>query len=576
MLIFEKLRYKNFLSTGDVFTEINLTEHKMNLISGKNGGGKSTILDAIIFALYGKPYRKISKKTLLINSINNKNMVVELEMSVGPNKFKIIRGEKPKIFEIYQNEVLRAQDAQAKDYQAFIEEDLIKANYKTLTQIVILGSANYTPFMELEAADRRKVIEDILDIGIFSQMSSGPLKEDMDENKELIRTLQAKMDVAQTKIDMVKQHNEKIKSRSTYDPSGELEQIDETENVISKLETRREKILEYIDNLTKPDENEKTSLDEKVNKRKELKYEISSNKKFLEKELSFMQENTTCPTCKQEISEGFRNHVICNNKNMLEEIETGEEKLQKQISKYEERINEIKKIDSEYLEAQRELRDTDYQIKSAKEKIVMLQSNIEKMKLNMNESLDLEDDSVYKDELNSLMDQYNDVMFQKEVLLEVSKMLKDDGAKSDVIKRYIPRMNKIINDYLIEFDLYVNFVLDENFDEKILSRYRDNFSYKSFSQGEKLRINLAIMLAWKEIAKEKNAISTNLLILDETLDGALDDAGVSDLIKALRNLEGERNNVFVISHRGDGLKDLFDHHIHFSKHKNFSIMETLS
>ena len=568
MVIFDKIRYKNLLSTGNVFTEIDFLAHKMNLISGKNGGGKSTILDAIVYALYGKPFRKIVKG-LLINSINKKELLVELELEVGKNKYKIIRGDKPSVFEIHKNGELIDQAAASKDYQLLIEEDIIKCNYKTFTQIVVLGSATYIPFMELKLDEKRKVIEDVLDIGVFSQIASGPLKEDIDDCKDALQQVNSDMRVTQTKIDMVKEHNEKVKTATKVDTSDIEKEISDIETEIDDLKARKDKFDVILDSYEKKDDK---NISKKIQKRAELKTEITFNKKSLAKEIEFLKENTTCPTCKQGISDDFRHSVCEKNEESIAELDEGLKKLVDAIKALEEEYEDIQEYEEKYKSLKTKAERIEYEINMKEKNLILYKKKLEDLRNSANISVDSMDDSEYKETLEKQMQLYNDSVFEREVLAEIAKMTKDDGVKSDIIKRFIPKMNELINNYLIEFDLYVNFTLDENFKASIKSRYRDNFSYDSFSQGEKLRINLSIMLAWKEIAKVKNSINTNLLILDETLDGALDGEGVSDLVKALRNLDGENNNIFVISHRGDTLKDMFDVHIHFEKQKNFSVM----
>ena len=568
MVIFKKIRYKNILSTGNVFTEIDFLAHKMNLVSGKNGGGKSTILDAIVYALYGKPFRKVVKG-LLINSINKKEMLVELELDVGKHSYVIRRGDKPSVFEILKNGELIDQNAAAKDYQLLIEEDIIKCNYKTFTQIVVLGSATFVPFMELKLDEKRKVIEDVLDIGVFSQIASGPLKSDIDDCKDSLTQINSDMRVTQTKIDMAKEHNEKIKSSTRIDTSDLEKEITDIEDEIVSLKTRKEKFDEILATYEKQDDK---NISKKIQKRVELKTEIAFNKKNLEKEIAFLKENSTCPTCKQGISDDFRHSVCEKNEESILELDEGLTKLVDSIQVLEDELEAIQVYEEKYKSVKTKSERIEYEISMKEKNLILYKKKLEDLRNSANISVDSMDDSGYKETLEKQMQLYNDSVFDREVLAEIAKMTKDDGVKFDIIKRFIPTMNELINNYLIEFDLYVNFTLDENFKASIKSRYRDNFSYDSFSQGEKLRINLSIMLAWKEIAKAKNSINTNLLILDETLDGALDGEGVSDLVKALRNLDGENNNIFVISHRGDTLKDMFDVHIHFEKQKNFSVM----
>lgn len=571
MIIFKKVKYKNFLSGGNVFNEINFVDHQMNLLSGKNGSGKTTSLEAIVYALYGKPYRKIVKG-LLINTINKKDMLVELTFSIGKNEYLIRRGEKPKIFEIYQNDVLIPQDAASSDYQSVIETQLIKCNFKTFTQIVFLGS-KHIPFMELEPKDRRKVIEDILDIGVFSDMALGPLKEDMEEVKAKVADCKSSMNIVETKINMAQQHNDKITKMKNSDLSTYHENLAELQKDIKLLKKEYLQTEEDISNMNS------SSLDisstkEKLKTRQEMKYDIISNKKALTTELKFFAENETCPTCKQAISEDFRTKTCEEHTEKLSNINVGIDKLDSLINKFNDLIAEYDNNEKAYYKQTLKLNNIKDSIETKLKNIASIKKTIADIEERQKESLDFIDVIGYKEELEGYMTLYNEAISEKNALAEISSILKDDGIKSDIVKKYIPKMNELINTYLSNFDLYVNFTLDENFNETIKSRYRDTFSYGSFSEGEKLRINMALMLTWKEIAKKKNSVSTNLLVLDETLDGALDADGVADLIKSLRTIEGN-NNIFVISHRGDALKDLFDVNYNFEKIKNFSVMTTI-
>lgn len=568
MVIFEKIKYKNFLSAGNYWTEIDLNSHKSTLISGKNGAGKSTLIEALFFALYGKPFRKVTKK-LLINSINKKDCLVELEVKIGKNSYKIIRGIKPEIFELYLDGVLIDKNSDKNDYQNIINEKIIRTNVTTVKQIFILGSATYKPFMELEPKERRSVIEDVLDIKVFSTMAKN-LKLKFDEIKEKINEVNYKIGVEQTKKQFAEEQNKKINFNKQTDIEKYTTLISELQanaiETVNKKKVMANEIEELADILVSKNKKE---LLNKIQKRKDLIRDINQKKKTIVDMNLFLSSNDTCPTCKQNISSDFIHNTCSKNNDEIIKIEDGLIILTEAIEKLNSELSEIEEIEVVYKNKNEQLYEIDVNINFMKKEMLRLTNHLNELKTET-ESLDFMDVSVYDESLQSLYEELNSYLFERDCMQETASMLTDDGIKGKIIKKYMPMMNLLINRYLEKFELYINFELDENFDETIKSRYRDEFSYNSFSQGEKLRISLAIMLAWREIAKMKNSLSANLMIMDETLDGALDSDGISDMIETLHKVNDE--NIMVISHRGDQLRDSFERHIKFEKQKDFGVM----
>ena len=562
---FKKIRYKNVLSSGNVFTEILFDKSKTTLISGSNGSGKSTLLDAITFALYGKAFRKISKPQL-VNSINQKDLVTEIEFSIGSNDYQIRRGIKPNFFEISLNGVLVDQDAAVRDYQTYLEQNILKLNYKSFTQIVILGSATYVPFMELPPHNRREIIEDLLDIQVFSTMNT-LLKDKSSANKESITENAYQKDLIETRIDSAKDHNESIrKIRET-----EAEKIREKmashiktiEEAQANIETMQDIIAVCVNDIE-----DKIDVKAKSEKAKSLRRDIESQIRSHQKELSFYKDHDDCPTCKQGIEHEFKASIIIQKDTKVLELETGLEKLAMKAKEFDDRLESISSIEDQMRNVNLKIGDQRATIKVAKNALISYKNELTAAEEEV-EAIDMSKLLEYNNTLNEIETRQTHLFNQKEVISVTAAMLKDGGIKAKIIKQYVPVMNKLINKYLQAFDLFVDFQLDENFNEIIKSRFRDTFSYASFSEGEKLRITLAIMLAWRSVAKLRNSVSTNLLILDETLDGALDGVGIEMLIETLHNLNSD-DNIFVISHRGHQFGDKFMSHIKFEKVKNFS------
>lgn len=562
---FKKVRYKNILSTGNVFTEIDLNKSRTTLISGTNGSGKSTLLDAITFGLYGKPFRKINKPQL-INTINTKDMVVEIEFSVSGSEYRIRRGIKPAIFEIYRNGELVNQDAAVRDYQAYLEQNILGLNYKSFNQIVVLGSATYVPFMELPAHQRREIIEDLLDIQVFSTMNL-LLKDKVSSNRESITENNYQIDLVKSKIESAEEHNESIRkireSEVTKIREKMQEHIDKVENekvLIEGIETNIQSLIEAI--------SDKASVKKKLEKAKGIRQDLESTLRSYLKDLNFYHDNDNCPTCKQGIAHDFKEHIVEEKNQKKQEAESGMEKIHEKINEIETRIEEISSVEDE-------IQQHNLQIGEHRANIRMSMTALKSYKKELDdaekevEEVDTSKLDEYNNNLKTLQDEQVKLFDQRETLGIVGAMLKDGGIKTRIIRQYIPVMNKLINKYLSAFDLFVDFHLDENFNEVIKSRFRDAFSYASFSEGEKLRITLSIMLSWRAVAKLRNSVSTNLLILDETLDGAMDGTGVENLIDTLHNLNNN-DNIFVISHRGDQFGEKFESHIRFEKVKNFS------
>jgi len=562
---FQKVKYKNLLSSGNSWTTIDLNKNRTTLISGTNGSGKSTLLDAIVFGLYGKAFRKITKNQL-INSVNNRETVVEIYFQIGQSKYKVMRGIKPAVFEIWRNGELINQDAATKDYQSFLEHSVLNLNYRSFNQIVILGSATYVPFMELPAWQRREVIEDLLDIQIFSTMNT-LLKDKVNTNKEDITENSYQQDLINNQLDSAKEHNASIRKiredevvKIREKMGGHIETIEKEKEHIESIEGNIASLIENIE--------DKTSVKAKVEKAKSLRRDIEATLRSNQKELSFFHDHDNCPTCKQGIEHDFKQEKITAGDKKVAELLEGLENLKSKAQEYDNRLEEISRVEDQIKDLNLTIGDHRATIKVSKNALNSYKAELTKAEEQV-EAVDTSKLEKLVEKLNTIETDQTQLFEKKEVLSIVQTMLKDGGIKSRIIRQYIPVMNKLINKYLGAFDLFVDFQLDENFNEVIKSRFRDAFSYASFSEGEKLRITLSIMLAWRSVAKLRNSVSTNLLLLDETLDGALDSVGIESLIDTLHNLNAD-DNIFVISHRGHQFGDKFDAHLRFQKVKNFS------
>ena len=566
---FKLIRFKNFLSSGNVFTEIPLDKERTTLISGKNGSGKSTMIDAITFALYGKPQRKINKPQLL-NSINQKDCLVEIEFAVGGNDYMVRRGLKPTVFEIWKNGNVLDKNAKAPDHQIYLEQNILNLNYKSFGQIVVLGSATYVPFMELPTGSRREIIEDLLDIQIFTTMNL-LLKERVNGNKSEIVDLNHSVDLAKTHIKSAEENSESIKKIKMLEVGkikekvkDHLVKIEENTKIISDLE-------EQIDELAKTI-GDKASMRSKKEKLKEISYDLESKKSAFEKDLSFYHDNDNCPVCKQGIEHDFKETVVNEKTSKRDEIVAATTELKKKSDEIETRLSEISDVEDAIHKLHLKAGEHRGDVKSSKSALMQYKGELQEAQKDV-ETVDVSKVEQYKKELATIQTELEDLFDEKETLSVAGSMLKDGGIKTRIVKQYIPVMNTLINKYLSEFELFVDFHLDENFNEVIKSRFRDTFSYSSFSEGEKMRINLSILFAWRTVSKMRNSISTNLLILDETLDGASDSEAVESLVKIL-NQQDSKENTFVISHRGESFGEMFGDHIKFKKVRNFSVVDT--
>ena len=569
MIVFEKVRWKNFLSTGNVFSEIDLQRSRTNLIVGHNGSGKSTILDALTFSLFGKPFRKISK-SMLVNSVNEKDTMVEIEFSIGKNSYQVIRGIKPNKFMVYCNGQPWDEDAKAVDQQKNLEQNVLKMNFKSFTQIVVLGSSTFVPFMRLPGQQRREIIEDILDIQVFSVMNNR-LKDKIRENNEEIKDLDYQLHLLEEKIELQKQYMLELKKKTDAE-------IDKKKEKIKEYQQEEESSLGNIRDLTDQVTNLSTEMEEYSKSSSKLKklntFLIKLNQKLqtCKKEHEFFEDNHVCPTCTQDLSDEFRADKIEEGKTKLDEMNVGYEELQIAIKDEEER-------NEKFLELTQEVNTKNTTITNINYQLMSIRSNIDEISKEIKE---LEGSTPDKKaefvKLEGLIEdkkttKKNCAVSKKDrdVLQVATTLLKDSGIKTRIIKTYLPTMNKLINQFLQSMDFYVNFTLNENFEETIKSRYRDVFSYESFSEGEKARIDISLLLTWRSIAKLKNSVDTNLLILDEIFDGSLDQSGTSDLGWILRNFD-DNTNVFVISHK-TLLDDKFDRTITVNKDKNYSTLE---
>ena len=567
MIHFQYVKFKNILSTGDAWTKIQLDQNKSTLIVGENGAGKSTMLDAICFALYGKPFRKINKPQLL-NSINQKGLEVEVAFTISSKKYVVRRGIKPSIFEIWCDGKLINQDASSRDYQAFLEENILKLNFKSFGQVVVLGSSTFVPFMQLSAKHRREVIEDLLDIQIFTTMNT-LLKERVGQNKEEITEIKYEIDLLQNKINSAKDHNANIREIKEGEVKRLKEKLKAQLDLIDSEQESVNKIMEEVKSLTESI-SDKSKQKKRLQEFRDVDRELAGKLKSLNSEISFYHDHDNCPTCKQGIQEHFKEETISNHTQKVQKIEEGRKDLAVKIEEVENRIAEIDSVEENIasLNIQMSEHNANYKMamnvcKSIKEELESAEKEVEKIDSSKIEELE--------EELMSYHTKQNQLFEDKEALSIAASLLKDGGIKTQIIKQYVPIMNKLINKYLASMDFFVQFELDESFNETIKSRFRDVFSYASFSEGEKLRIDLALLFTWRAVSKLRNSVSTNLLIMDEIMDSSLDNAGTEEFLKIINELTAD-SNIFIISHKGDQLYDKFENVIRFEKVKNFSRM----
>lgn len=567
MILFKKLRWKNFLSTGNIFTELDLCSSTTTLVVGENGAGKSTMLDALSFVLFNKPFRKVNKPQLM-NSITKKDLCVEVEFQINTSNYKIVRGIKPDVFEIFKDGILLNQNAKSKDYQGLLESQILKINHKSFCQVVVLGSATFQPFMQLPAQARREIIEDLLDLQIFTSMNL-LLKEKIATNTSDLNTCQSDKRVADTQLQMYKQQEVSIQSNIDKQIEEKQSKIDSTIVLITDTNKEIDEIISAGREL-KAKLADQDMVRDKLNKLEKFKIQLKSKISNAEKAISFFHDHDNCPTCKQGIDHSFKEETIKSKSSQIGEVEEGLNKLEAERKKVLEKIDEFNNISTQ-------LHDYNLKLSQLNTKISGWQENIRDWKKDIdgllvdNSQSNVEKIAQIEESLKVLEKLFNDLHEEKTVLAAAGAMLKDGGIKAKIIKQYVPIINKLINKYLSAMDFFVQFDLNEQFEETIKSRFRDAFSYASFSEGEKMRINLAILFTWRALAKLRNSINTNLLIMDEVFDSSLDANGTEEFLKIIKSLTTD-TNTFIISHKQDQLYDKFEKVIKFEKHKNFSRM----
>ena len=568
MILFEKIRWKNFLSTGNQFTEVNFQKSSTTLIVGTNGTGKSTVLDALTFSLFGKPFRKINKPQL-INSTNEKDCRVEVEFSIGSTEWKVVRGIKPALFEIWRNGSALDQSAATLDQQKWLEQNVLKMNYKSFTQIVILGSSTFVPFMQLPAAHRREVIEDLLDIKIFSSMNT-IIKEKIRQVKDEIRTYELKKESLKDKVDMQKNFIEELENRGNANINANKEKITNLDAEVGVYMDENARTEEDIFKYTKEQE-EVVGAGDKLVKLNNLKGKISQKVSVITKEHKFFTENTVCPTCTQSIEEDFRINKITDAQNKAKELQSGYNELESAIKEEQERERQFIALSREITKLTHDISQNNTKISGCQRQIRDLESEIQTLTGQLeNRNTEHEKLETFKSDLQKT---YEELVSRKDSIKYYDftyGLLKDGGVKTKIIKKYLPLINQQVNRYLQMMDFYINFTLDEEFNETVQSPIHEDFSYSSFSEGEKQRIDLALLFTWREVAKFKNSVSTNLMILDEVFDSSLDSQGTDEFLKIIRYVVKDAN-IFVISHK-TGLEDKFESVIKFEKVKGFSRM----
>jgi DNA repair exonuclease SbcCD ATPase subunit len=571
MIVFKSVQWKNFLSTGNSPNKVLLNKSQTTLIIGKNGEGKSTILDALCFSLFGKPFRNINKGQL-VNSINGKGCSVEVEFDINGKEYKIVRGIKPNVFEIWQDGEMINQDAASRDYQKILEQQILKLNYKTFTQVVILGSASFVPFMQLPTSQRREVIEDILDIRIFSTMNS-LLKEKVQETKDAIAKVENEISTAKTKVDAQTQLIKTINEAKTTAIETIATKIAANNAEILSAEGEIESILSQIDTL-KASINDKETVTEDIDKAKSIRSKLLQKIETCEHNTEFFSEHDVCPSCNQDIAEEYKQAIVQDLNKKLEDNNSKIGELETVLTKLNTQLSKITEIQSQITDKNIELSTRNSTVTLLNKQIKEMQIEIESAKTDTT-NIDEEKAKLKELATEAITKIHTKTTLQEQRNLEevANILLKDTGIKTAIIREYLPIMNKLINKYLQAMDAYIHFELDEAFNESVKSRFRDDFTYASFSEGEKMRIDLAILFTWRQIAKMKNSVNTNLLLLDEIFDSSLDTAG-TDYFLNLMNQFGENTNIFVISHKGDQLFDKFRSVIRFEKRNDFSVIAT--
>jgi DNA repair exonuclease SbcCD ATPase subunit len=571
MIIFEYIKYKNLLSSGNYWTEFKLNSNQNTLIVGANGAGKSTVLDALCFVLFGKAFRNINKPSL-VNSINKKDCLVEIGFTTNNKKYRVIRGIKPNVFQIFQDGVMIDQEAAMKDYQEILEKSILKFNYKSFTQIVILGSASFVPFMQLSTSDRRVIIEDLLDIHIFSTMNT-ILKDRVSNNKDLIAEKKASMTLLRQKYDIEKKHFESIKQDNTEKIKRHEDDIDNCLNNITRLNDEITELHKLTEGLKECVQG-KSVIDENITKLNRIEAAIENKLSKKVQDVNFFKSNDECPTCRQVIDSGFKENEITKVNTEIDELKVGIGKLKIKLKEEQNRLHAINEKQKELQKILINIATHNTTITETNRYIRNINREIEQLKTNINVTSG--DENLLKGIKNNILEIEGELqkLLEEKVYYEVSQsLLKDNGIKTKIIKQYLPIINKLVNKYLTALDFFVNFNLDESFKETIKSRHRDEFTYHNFSEGEKTKINLALLFAWREIAKIKNSANTNLLILDEIFDSSLDNTGIDYLTSILHTME--EINIHVISHKGEALEGKFDKILKFEKIKSFARVKTI-
>lgn len=568
MILFKTIKYKNLLSTGNQYTEIDFTKNKTNLIVGTNGAGKSTVLDALCFSLFGRSFRRINKPQL-VNSVNEKDCRVEVEFSIGKSDWKVVRGIKPAIFEIWKNDAILDQSSAALDQQKWLEQNILKMNYKSFTQIVILGSSNFVPFMQLSAAHRREVIEDLLDIKIFSSMNT-LIKEKIRQSKEEIKILDLKKESFLDKVKMQENFIEELENRGKENIQKKLHSISTLDKEVEVF-MRESGILEENIFEKQKEVEDYIGAGDKLRKFGTLKGKISQKVSTLTKEHKFFTENTVCPTCTQEIDDTFRINRINDAQNKAKELQSGYTELEEAIKEEEGRERQFNTITKEILKLTNDISQNNIKISGYQRQIRDLESEVQTITKQLeNRNTEHEKLESFKDNLKIT---YDSLASKKDTINYYDfsySLLKDGGVKSKIIKKYLPLINQQVNRYLQMMDFYINFTLDQEFNETVQSPIHEDFSYSSFSEGEKQRIDLALLFTWREVARLKNSVNCNLMILDEIFDSSLDSTGTEEFLKIIRYVIKDAN-IFVISHK-TGLEDKFESVLRFEKVKGFSHM----